>query len=333
MNQIMRRLRSPLLSVAVLVSFATVRLIAATSATESARVTTAFDADWRFLKADAPGAEKTGFDDSKWRKLDVPHDWSIEGPFAKTNKTGGAGAWAPSGVGWYRKHFTLPAEQKGKRVYVEFDGVMQNSEVWMNGVSLGKRPNGYVSFGYDLTSHVKFGEGATNILAVRADTSAQPASRWYSGAGIYRHVWLVVTEPVHLEPDASFVSTPVIKSNSATVHVETRVINDSSAPQNLTVMATVYGPPGSAPDGRYACAGESVPVSVAPGKSADVKFDVQIPWTPRLWSLERPDLHETGIRVRSGGKTLDDETVTFGVREFHFDATNGFSLNGKNFKL
>ena len=122
--------------------------VAAASETQS------FDADWRFWKGDEKGAEQVAFDDSQWRKLDVPHDWSIEGPFARTNKTGGAGAWLPSGVGWYRKQFVLPGERQGRRAYVEFDGVMQNSEVWINGISLGKRPKGYVTFGYDLSPHV-----------------------------------------------------------------------------------------------------------------------------------------------------------------------------------
>lgn len=305
----------------------------AAASTESARKTIPFDLDWRFLKADAPGAEQPAFEDAGWRNLDVPHDWSIEGPFSETNSTRGSGGFLPAGVGWYRKHFTLPAADEQRRVFVEFDGVMANSEVWINGHSLGKRPYGYVSFGYDLTGHLNFGEGKTNVLAVRADNSRQPASRWYAGAGIYRHVRLVVTDSVFLERHASFVSTPVIKSNSATIHVETSVTNASTTSKPLTVTATVYGPPGSAPDGRYACAGESAPVTIAPGTSAKVKFDVEIPWAPRLWSLESQDMHSAWIRVRSQGKTLDDETVPFGIRHFEFKPDTGFWLNGKNFKL
>lgn len=250
-----------------------------------------FDARWKFMKGDAPGAEQPGFDDSQWRQLDLPHDWSIEGPFAQTNKTGGAGAWLPHGVGWYRSSFRWVSDSQGKRFAIEFDGVMQNSEVWINGVSLGKRPFGYASFSHDLTPHLKFGKGATNVIAVRADTSAQPASRWYSGAGIYRHVRLLVADSVHLEPHASFVTTPVIQSNSATIHIETRIINDSKETKELKVLATIFGPPNSAPDGCYAVASEAdaARISVAPGKSAAVKFDVRIPWSPWLWSLEKPD--------------------------------------------
>ena len=308
------------------------QLVAAGVGFAAGRVTESFDAGWKFLQSNVAGAELPDFKDTDWRAADLPHDWSIAGPFSETNKTGGAGAWLPAGVGWYRKTFSLPSEQKGRRVFIEFDGVMANSDVWINGKFLGHRPNGYVSFTYELTEHLNLGK-KPNVLAVRADNSAQPASRWYAGAGIYRHVRLIVTDPVHLEAHASFITTPVIKSNSAVIHVETRVTNSSEVPKKVTVMATISGPPGSAPDGSYGCAGECAPILLPPGQSAEVKFDVKISWTPRLWSLERPDLHRAWIRVRAGERMLDGETVTFGIREFRFDATNGFSLNGRNFKL
>jgi beta-galactosidase len=172
------------------------------------RFTTSFDSDWRFLKGDAEGAERPEFDDAAWRKLDVPHDWSIEGPFDEQNPTGKAGGYVPAGVGWYRKHFTLRAGERVRRVFVEFDGVMANSDVWVNGFHLGKRPYGYVGFRYELTGHLNFGPDRPNVIAVRADNSAQPASRWYAGAGVYRHVRLVTTDPVHLDYHGTFVSTP-----------------------------------------------------------------------------------------------------------------------------
>jgi beta-galactosidase len=308
-------------------------ILCAVSLTAQSRETLSFDSDWHFLKSDAPGAGQPGFNDSSWRKLNVPHDWSIEGPFSETNKTGGAGAFLPAGIGWYRKEFSLPAASATQRFYIEFDGVMANSDVWINGFHLGHRPYGYVSFGYELTGHLNFGSSKTNVIAVRADNSQQPASRWYSGAGIYRHVRLIITDTVHFEPHASFVSTPAIQSNAATVHIETRVVNNSASSKTFNIVATVYGPPHSAPDGSYASVGESAPVTVPAGNSADVKFDVRIPWAPRLWSLEHPDLHRASIRVQADGKTLDEDSVGFGVREFEFSPTNGFSLNGKNFKL
>jgi len=291
------------------------------------------DLGWRFHKGDVPGAEKPEFDDANWRLLDLPHDWSIEGPFAQTNKTGGAGAWLPHGVGWYRKHLTLTSGEQGQHVSVHFDGVMQNSEVWINGVWLGKRPFGYVSFGYDLTPHLKFGAGATNVLAVRADTSAQPASRWYSGAGVYGHVRLCVTDRIRFEPQSIVVTTPDIGSNSAFVRIATRVINGSAAAQTLSVAASVHGPPGSAPDGRYACAGESSSVTVFAGQSADVNFDVKIPWLPRLWRVEQPDLHVARLRLRVGTNLVAQESVTFGVRQIEFRSDTGFYLNGNRVKL
>ena len=312
--------------------FAIILLLGLTPLLAAASTGTSFDEGWQFFKGDAPDAERPGFDDSNWRKLDLPHDWSIEGPFAQTNKTGGAGAWLPSGVGWYRKSFVLPQEAADKRSFVEFDGVMQNSEVWINGVSLGKRPFGYVSFGYDLTPHLKFG-GATNVIAVRADTSAQPASRWYSGAGIYRHVRLIVTDAVHLKSHSTFVTTPVIKPKSATVHIEANVVNDSDSERTVVVMGTVYGPANSAPDGRYATAEKSQLLTIAPGKGVEVKFDVQIPWSPRLWNIEQPDMHQILVRVQSGDKTLDAETIPFGIRQIEFKSDTGFWLNGKNIKL
>lgn len=302
-------------------------------AVELSRSTSSFDADWHFNKGETRGAEQSSFDDSGWRTLNLPHDWSIEEPFAKTNQTGGAGGWAAHGVGWYRKHFVLAPEQKGKRVYVEFDGVMHNSEVWINGVSLGKRPNGYVSFGYELSRHIKFGPANTNVIAVRTDTSAQPASRWYSGAGIYRHARLTVSDPVHLEPHATFVTTPSIGTNSARIRVQTRVVNDSAATRDISVATTIYGPPGSAPDGAYAVSGESQKISVKAGMAADLVVDVEMPWAPRLWSLERPDLHSAGVRVTSGGGTLDEQRIAFGIRTAEFRAESGFWLNGENVRL
>lgn len=292
-----------------------------------------FDNDWLFAKGDPAQAESMSYDDSQWHLLDVPHDWSIAGPMAKTNRTGGSGAWAPSGVGWYRKHFVLPKEFGGKHVWVEFDGVMQNSEVWINGVLLGKRPNGYVSFNFDLTAHLKFGAGVTNVIAVRTDTTAQPASRWYSGAGIYRHVRLGIADQIHFETDSIFVTTPVIRTNEALVRVATEVKNDSAIAKEISVIATIYGPPGSAPDGAYANSATSKVLSLAAGEVKEVVVEVKIPWTPRLWDLAHPDLHRAWVRVRSQGQVLDEARVSFGVRQFKFNATTGFWLNGNNFKL
>ena len=297
------------------------------------RSTRNFDANWLFLKADATGAEQIQFDDSTWRKLAVPHDWSIAGPFAATNKTGGAGAFLPSGVGWYRKHFTLPPDDSGKCVTIAFDGVMQNSDVWINGIHLGHRPFGYVSFSYELTGHLNF--GADNILAVRCDTSAQPASRWYAGAGIYRHVRLVVTDPVHFaqwgvflttSPVATLTMRPGKPTPKAAVQIETAVTNESDLPREIMVQTTLVAP------GGKSVASMETDCIVTNGTTTTLKQQIVLP-KPQLWSLDDPELYRAVSKIASGGKILDEVTNTFGIRDAHFDADTGLWLNGKNFKV
>jgi beta-galactosidase len=296
------------------------------SAAPAMRTVSPFDTDWLFLKADATGAEQPDFADAAWRKLDVPHDWSIDGPFDEKNPTGGAGGFLPAGVGWYRKHFNLPGDYKGRRVFIDFDGVMANSEVWINGFHLGKRPYGYVSFRYELTGHLNFGK-QQNVLAVRADNAGQPASRWYTGGGIYRHVRLVVTNPVHIAHWGTFVTTPQVAADKATVHVQSEVINQASAPLALSMHATVLDP-----NGRAVESGETKSQNVAAGATVNFTQDIVVK-NPQRWDLGQPSLYRVVARVRNGKTTLDDETVTFGIRDAHFEAETGFWLNGRNFKL
>ncbi len=293
----------------------------------SARVTAPFDAGWRFLKADAPGAEQPGFNDAAWRPLSLPHDWSIEGLFDRNAPAGGAGAFLPTGVGWYRKRFALPASDAGQRVFVDFDGVMANSDVWVNGFHLGHRPNGYVGFRYDLTGHLRFGAGQTNLLAVRADTSLQPASRWYAGSGIYRHVRLVVTDPVHLGHWSTFVTTPQVTPARAVVHVQSAVVNDSAAPRPVALQISLL-----APDGHAAGAVQTPPRVVPAGGAAEFGADIAVP-SPKIWDLDHPLLYQAVTRVRAAGTTTDDETTPFGIRAFEFDPATGFRLNGKSLKI
>ncbi len=286
-----------------------------------------FDADWRFLKSDASNAENENFDDSSWRKLDVPHDWSIEGPFDANNPTGGAGAFLPAGTGWYRKHFSLSDDYQNRRVFIEFDGVMANSDVWINGFHLGKRPYGYVSFEYELTGHLNFG-GKENVIAVRADNSAQPASRWYSGAGIYRHVRLISTDAVHIENWGTFVSTPQADANQATVKIQSSVVNQSNAAQNVSLQIILL-----APNGKTIGSAETAAQIVEAGQSFNFEKQIALK-NPQRWDIKNPVLYQAIVRVRrNGNKTIDDNVVPFGIREFHFDADSGFWLNGRNFKL
>ncbi len=291
----------------------------------AARATNYFDADWRFFKGDAQGAERPEFDDAAWRRLDVPHDWSIEGPFDEQNPTGKDGAYLPAGVGWYRKHFDVPAVDSKRRVFVEFDGVMANSDVWVNGHHLGKRPYGYIGFQYELTDHLNFGK--SNVIAVRADNTGQPASRWYTGAGIYRHVRLVTTNPVHIEHWGTFVTTPRVTNTDATVNVRGTVVNQSSQARNVALQVQLLNP-----DGKVVGTAETKPRQLAAGETADFTQEVVVK-NPARWDISNPALYKAVARVRAAGRVLDDETITFGIREFKFEPATGFWLNGRNFKL
>ena len=166
-----------------------------------------FTQDWRFHLGEVANGQDTGLDDAQWRLLDLPHDWSIEGEFSENAPSGTGGGALPGGLGWYRKTFTVPLTSKGKVVFVEFDGVYRNSEVWINGHYLGKRPYGYSTFMYELTPHLNYG-GGPNVIAVKVDNSQQPNSRWYSGSGIYRNVWLTTLDPVHVEQWGTYITTP-----------------------------------------------------------------------------------------------------------------------------
>ena len=290
------------------------------------RSVSSFDDGWLFYKGDATGADQASFADSSWRSLSVPHDWSIEGPFDMNATTTGAGGYLPAGVGWYRKHFMLPSTMSGSRVFVEFDGVMANSDVYINGTHLGNRPYGYVSFRYEITAQAMFGS-AGNVIAVRADDSAQPASRWYAGAGIYRHVRLIATNPVHVAQWATVVTTPTVSSTSATVHVQTTVTNQGTASQSVTVQAVV-----SDPTGTKLAPVTSAAQNIAAGASADFSVDVPVS-NPKLWSPSSPSMYQLALDVMGGTTALDDDIVPFGIRTIKYDPTAGFSVNGTSMKL
>jgi beta-galactosidase len=296
-------------------------------AAPAVRTIESFDPDWRFRQADAPGADQPDFPDSGWRRLDVPHDWSIEGAFDRNAPSGPSGGFLPTGIGWYRRHFSLAPADRNRRFFIQFDGVMENSDVWINGFHLGHRPYGYVGFHYDLTGHLKFG-GEENVLAVRVDDSLQPNSRWYTGAGIYRHVRLIGTAPVHLDLDSAFVSTPQAGPDQATVRVAATVRNDSDENQTVVLAAPVSGP-----DGGAVAAGTSRPIRLGPGQSADLAVEIPLAH-PRLWNLDDPNLYTVAVQVRGrADRLLDDQPVDFGVRRCEFRADTGFWLNGRNLKL
>jgi len=289
------------------------------------RVILSFDRAWRFHLGDVAGAQDPTFDDSGWRNLDVPHDWSIEGEFSDTNPAGAGGGALPGGVGWYRKTFTLAARGTSRLVFVEFDGVYRNSEVWINGHYLGKRPYGYSSFSYALTPHLRYGP-ASNVIAVRVDNSQQPNSRWYSGSGIYRHVRLVTTDPVHVDQWGTHITTPVVTRESAQVTIRTTIRSEPRREQRAVVVTTVYD-----------SGGKAVAVEVMKGVGlvdsvTEIVANLTIP-RPTLWSLERPYLYRAVSRVVCGGKPCDEYDTPFGVRTFMFDPDRGFILNGTPVKI
>jgi beta-galactosidase len=294
------------------------------SADANARVTENFDDGWKFLRGSPPAADGWAAADASWQAVTVPHDWSIAGPFAETNLTGGAGAFLPSGVVWYHRHFMVPVAWSGQRVFVQFDGVMQNSDVWINGFHLGHRPNGYVSFQYELTAHLN--PQGENVLAVRADTSAQPASRWYSGGGIYRQVRLVVTDPVHLDWNGVFVSTPAVSEPQATVQFQISVTNQSAASRVITVQNTVFSPEGEAV-GTVASR-----LTVARGGAGEIRQQLALS-KPELWGPDSPQLYRAVTKILADGAALDQTTTAFGIRDAKFTAAEGFLLNGHKLML
>ena len=184
------------------------------------------DFNLKFQLGDKQGAEQTSFDDGNWRVLNLPHDWSIEGEYNKDEPTGGSGGYLPTGIGWYRRHFQMTKDDLAKHIWIEFDGVYMNSDVWLNGHHLGNYPYGYSSFYYELSPYLVEGE---NIIAVRVDNSKQPNTRWYTGSGIYRHVWLVKTNPLHIAHWGIYAFTPAVSTESATMNISTKIENKNKS--------------------------------------------------------------------------------------------------------
>jgi beta-galactosidase len=287
------------------------------------RVVTNFDVGWRFFAGDEERAKDSDFDDTKWRVLDLPHDWSIEGAFDKHHATGQQEGGLPAGVGWYRKTFSLPAVGRSV-LYIEFDGVYRNSEVWINGHWLGKRPNGYISFRYALTPWLHAGGG--NVVAVRVDNSGQPNSRWYTGSGIYRHVRLVTTRPIAVDEWGTFVTTPEADGSRARVHLQT-VIRNAGGPSVVKIRAQMVDAAN-----RVVARTENSGVRLNDSLTT-VEQDLSLA-SPRLWSPAHPYLYKiiTTI-IRDGGRVQDIYTTTMGVRRARFDREAGFLLNGRSIKI
>lgn len=283
-----------------------------------------FGKDWRFHLGDVTNAQTPDFKDDSWRKLNVPHDWSVEGEFNEKNPATTGGGALPGGIGWYRKSFTVGANLKGKYLFIDFDGVYCNSEVWINGKYLGKRPYGYSSFRYDLTPYLIY--GAKNTIAVKVDNSQQPNSRWYSGSGIYRNVWLVTTNRVMVDHWGTYVTTPVVNESFAKAQLRVQVKNGMPQKQTVLVNNSIVDAAGK-------------PVSTSSSKKEipangveEIEQTLSI-LQPKLWTIENPYLYKCITQIEVNGKVSDVYTTPLGIRYFEFDQQKGFLLNGKHVKI
>ena len=279
-----------------------------------------FNFDWKFYKGDVSNGQDPGLNDSEWRKLDLPHDWSIEANFNKSyaSSTG----YLPGGIGWYRKSFFIPANEINRKVFISFDGIYNNSEVWINGTLLGKRPNGYISFQYDMTPFIR--PGKENLIAVRVDHSKFADSRWYTGSGIYRDVKLVFTSPVHIKQWGVSAVAKNVTVDKATLDIEINISNESEKTSEVTVTNFLI------------TSGDTIKktsqtISIPGSSSKIVTQNIDI-FGPKLWDTENPNLYSL-ITVVKGFNVLDREETPIGFRSIRFDSDKGFFLNGKNLKL
>lgn len=299
----------------------TLTVMQCTKPLETIRKTEDFGKNWKFHLGDVQGAWEIDFNDNEWRLLNLPHDWSIEGEFSEKHPAGNGGGALPGGTGWYRKTFTLPLKDAEKAVFIDFGGVYLNSEVWINGHFLGKRPYGYSSFRYEMTPFLNF--PGKNVLAVKADNSRQPNSRWYSGSGIYRPVRLVTTEKIHVAHWGTYAVTQNITQKSADVILETRIENPGRLSRNITARTIILD------ENQKAVASittENIDVSRPVSQKLSVK-------NPKLWSDDKPVLYKIITQVTSDGKLVDDYETPLGIRDINFDPQLGFSLNGEYKKI
>ncbi len=307
-------------------------------ASENTRELSLLDEGWKFINEDVDNASLPDFDDRSWETVSVPHDWAIDKPFdlsidyevlrEDTNwkmglrfRTGNSGALPTVGVAWYRKLVYLPTEDKGKRISIEFDGAMSNAQVFFNGEYVGEWPYGYASFSLDLTKFAKF--DTENILAVRLNNEAH-TSRWYPGAGIYRNVRLVKTDPVHVAHWGTYITTTRLERNHGTINVKTKVENNTGQEQDVELFNEIQDP-----------LGKVVATSRSQRKLDEIiefNADIDIE-NPMLWSIETPNLYKSICKVYVNKILKDVYETTFGIRTIHFDNNKGFFLNGKHVKI
>ena len=299
------------------------------------RLTLPLESDWMFHRTDVPGVDL-----ASWKTVSLPYDWSIAGPYSADAPSKRGGAYLPTGVGQFRKFFTLPAEDAGRRVEIQFDGIMSNGEVFINGHSLGLRPYGYVGVNYDLTPFLTYGAGKPNVIDVNVNNSFQPLSRYYTGSGIERHVRIVVTNPVHVETWGLYVTTPLVTPEKATVHLQTVVTNNSPATGHFFLEAMVHGSDGKMIGPTVASAPQEIPA----GQSVTFEQDLTVP-NPKLWDLASPTLYKAMVAVinndapkpgaagMTDSRAVDVDSANFGIRKIEFKPDTGFWLNDKNVKI
>ncbi|WP_418262461.1 sugar-binding domain-containing protein [Flavobacterium faecale] len=299
-------------------------LVACSAVQKESRIIADFNPNWNFKLGDYPTAIQSDFEAADWRTLDLPHDWSIEGTFDKESKTKQAQGFLPAGKGWYRKVFTVPENWTNKSISIEFDGVFKNSEVFINGHSLGMRPNGYLSFAYELTPHLMFGK--ENVIAVKVDNDAQPNSRWYTGSGIYRNVRLVATEKLHVAQWGTYVTTPEVSSEKATVNVEITIENKTVTPKEFKLVTSIVDTQNK--EVSYAITTEKIVANTHSKKTHNLTVN-----QPKLWDTENPNMYKVITKIYEKSKLVDSYETPLGFRYFSFDAEKGFSLNGKPTKI
>ena len=300
--------------------------------------TRSFDDGWLFsrygLQADASrieepaNVESVEFNDNYWKKLNLPHDWAITGPF-RIELEGATGKLPWKGIGWYRKHFMLSVADAAKQIFVDFDGAMANAKIWLNGKYVGTWPYGYNSFRMDLTPYIKAGQ--ENVLAVRLDTENWD-SRWYPGAGIYRHVWLVKTKQVHIDNWGTYITTPKVSKTSATVKMDVTVDNQSKSVVNASIQTDVFELDRNNKPGVKVTSFNKSVVKIEPAKSTVITTQAIVK-NPKRWDLVSPHRYVAQTTISVNGKVVDTYRTPFGIRTIEFTARNGFLLNGRRVEI
>ncbi len=306
----------------LLVSLLSILFLSVNAQDNPVRQRQSFNYNWKFSLGDSIAYSSSTYNDSTWRELSLPHDWSIEADFSK--KLSGRNAWLPGGIGWYRKQFSLLPEEEGRHFELQFDGIYRHAKIWINDIYVGVQYDGYTSFYYDITDYLHFDK--PNTIAVRVDNSDQPNARWYTGSGIYQNVWLNKVNPLHIKHWGTYITTPTVNNQEAEVDITT-VIENMGESKKIVLETTIYTPEGTKVGFR-----KTKPFEIGQFESVE-KFSAIVIRNPFPWSLETPNIYTAVTQIKEGNTIIDDYTSEFGVRTIRFDADKGFLLNEQNIKL